>query len=226
MAALLEILRLSISLLVSILTKKSIATYDLIAQPRVTQKLIDDSAINMEEWLASRLAQEFALAEENAFINGVGSGSNQPVGILNYSAGTTSTTIQRIESADTTDGDFDEDDILNLYYALSEKYVNRASFLMSRSAVQAVRKLKDATSRELTTRLKNMILSVDGDSEQKTINHFVDNELFAVDSKALRAYINEVIPDIDLTWEFVSEETGEGRMMQLPMDISFFWPES
>ena len=80
--------------------------------------------------------------------------------------------------------------------------------------------------RELTTRLKNMILSVDGDSEQKTINHFVDNELFAVDSKALRAYINEVIPDIDLTWEFVSEETGEGRMMQLPMDTSFFWPES
>jgi len=91
---------------------------------------------------------------------------------------------------------------------------------------KANRKLKDATSRELTTRLKNMILSVDGDSEQKTINHFVDNELFAVDSKALRAYINEVIPDIDLTWEFVSEETGEGRMMQLPMDTSFFWPES
>jgi HK97 family phage major capsid protein len=130
----------------STLTKKSIPTHDLIAQPRVTQKLIDDASINIEEWLAYRLGQQFSLAEENAFINGAGSGSNQPVGILNYSAGSTSTTIQRIESADTTDGDFDEDDILNLYYALNEKYVNRASFLMSRSAVQAVRKLKDATS--------------------------------------------------------------------------------
>jgi len=91
---------------------------------------------------------------------------------------------------------------------------------------KANRKLKDTTSRELTTRLKTMILSVDGDSELSTINNFVDNELFAVDSKALRAYINKVVPDIDLTWEFVSEETGEGRVMQLPMDVSFFWPES
>jgi len=91
---------------------------------------------------------------------------------------------------------------------------------------KANRKLKDSTSRELTTRMKTMILSVDGDSEQKAINHFVDNELFAVDSKALRAYINEVVPDIDLTWEFVSEETGEGREMLLPMDVTFFWPSN
>lgn len=91
---------------------------------------------------------------------------------------------------------------------------------------KANRKIKDETSRELTTRLKTMILSVDGDSDQRVINHFVDNELFAVDSKALRGYIAQVIPDIDLTYEFVSEETGERREMILPMDITFFWPNS
>ena len=91
---------------------------------------------------------------------------------------------------------------------------------------KANRKLNDDTSRELTTRLKTMILSVDGESEQKVINNFVDNELFAVDSKALRGYINEVVPDIDLIWEFVSEETGERREMLLPMDVTFFWPKS
>ena len=91
---------------------------------------------------------------------------------------------------------------------------------------KANRKMKDLTSRELTTRLKTMILSVDGDSEQKTINHFVDNELFAVDSKALRGYINQVVPDVDLNWEFVSEETGERREMLLPMDVTFFWPNN
>ena len=91
---------------------------------------------------------------------------------------------------------------------------------------KANRKLKDTTSRELTTRLKTMILSVDGESDQKVINNFVDNELFAVDSKALRAYINKTIPDIDLTFEFISEETGEGREMQLPMDVTFFWPST
>lgn len=91
---------------------------------------------------------------------------------------------------------------------------------------KANRKLKDETSRELTTRLKTMILSVDDDHDQKIINHFVDNELFAVDSKALRGYINKVVPDIDLVWEFVSEETGERREMLLPMDVTFFWPKS
>ena len=88
------------------------------------------------------------------------------------------------------------------------------------------RKVKDLTSRDLTTRLKNMILSVDGESEQRVINNFVDNELFAVDSQSLRAYINEVVPDINMTYEFISEETGERRDMQLPMDVSFFWPSS
>jgi len=88
------------------------------------------------------------------------------------------------------------------------------------------RKLKDATSRELTTRLKNMILSVDGESDTATINSFVDNELFAIDSQSLRNYINEVVPDMDLNYEFVSEETGERREMLLPMDVTFFWPSS
>ena len=86
--------------------------------------------------------------------------------------------------------------------------------------------MRDETSKDLTTRLKNMILSVDGEYEQKLINQFVDNELFAIDSKELRKYMNEVTPDIDLTWEFVSEETGGRREMLLPMDVGFFWPNS
>jgi hypothetical protein len=91
---------------------------------------------------------------------------------------------------------------------------------------KASRKTKDVTSRELTTRLKNMILSVDGESDETIIKNFVDNELFALDSQSLRAYINDIIPDIDLTYEFVSEETGERREMLLPMDAGFFWPSS
>jgi hypothetical protein len=71
-----------------------------------------------------------------------------------------------------------------------------------------------------------MILSVDGEGDTATIKNFVDNELFALDSQSLRAYINEVVPDMDLNYEFVSEETGERREMLLPMDVTFFWPSS
>ena len=91
---------------------------------------------------------------------------------------------------------------------------------------KASRKTKDVTSRELTTRLKNMILSVDGETDETIIKNFVDNELFALDSQSLRAHIKDVIPDIDLQYEFVSEETGERREMLLPMDAGFFWPSS
>jgi len=88
------------------------------------------------------------------------------------------------------------------------------------------RKKKDNTTTQRTTRLKNTILSVDGEYDKKTISNFVDNELFAMDSKSLRAHINEVIPDIDLIYEFESEETGERRDITLPIGITFFWPNS
>ena len=91
---------------------------------------------------------------------------------------------------------------------------------------KANRKIKDETSRDMTTRLKNLIVSVDDDVDQKVINNFVDNELFAVDSRALRDYIGKVAPDIDLNWEFISEETGERRDMLLPMEVTFFWPST
>lgn len=91
---------------------------------------------------------------------------------------------------------------------------------------RAARRMKDTTDRQLTTRLKNTITSVDGETDQNVINGFVDNELFAVDSRALRAHINKVVPDLDLTYEFISEETGERREMLLPMDLGFFWPKS
>jgi hypothetical protein len=111
------------------------------------------------------------------------------------------------------------------FMAMTESKERKVKYDVEELA-KANRKLKDETSRELTTRLKTMILSVDGESDRKVINHFVDNELFAVDSKALRSYISEVIPDIDLTYEFVSEETGERRKIGLPLDITFFWPNS
>lgn len=89
---------------------------------------------------------------------------------------------------------------------------------------KANRKMKVEVTPELTTRLKETILSIDGSYDRKEIENFVDNELFATDSRALRAHIKEVSPDIDLTWEFISEETGERREMSLPIDLTFFWP--
>ena len=128
----------------NILTKKTINTHDLIAQPKVSQKLLDDAAIDLEEWLADKLSNDFAGAEENAFINGTGDTANQPIGILKY-VGESSDGIETITSSNKTLS-FDENDILDLYYSLGDKYVNNASFLLPRSAMKQIRTLKDNTS--------------------------------------------------------------------------------
>lgn len=80
--------------------------------------------------------------------------------------------------------------------------------------------------KELSTRLKTLITSIDGKSDTATINGFVDNELLARDSKALRDEMKKVTPDLDMTFVFTSSETGETEVMDLPMDSGFFWPNS
>lgn len=84
--------------------------------------------------------------------------------------------------------------------------------------------VRTGIDRELTTRLKHIITSVDGESGRATVNHFVDNELFAADSRALRQYIKSISPDLDLTYTFISDATGEVKEIDIPMGVSFFWP--
>ena len=111
------------------------------------------------------------------------------------------------------------------FMSTTEKVEQNIKYQLS-VAEKRNRKKRDNTTTSRTTRLKNTILSVDGDYDKKTISNFVDNELFAMDSKSLRAYMNEVVPDIDLTYEFESEQTGERREIMLPIGVTFFWPNT
>ena len=122
-------------------TKTTIKAHELVAQPKVSQKLLDDSFINIEEYLAHRLGIQFAQKEEEAFLKGTGDTDNQPMGITSYTTG-----IDVIASKATTNGGIKANDIVDLYYSLNEKYVNGAAFVMPREAVSAVRMLKDSTS--------------------------------------------------------------------------------
>ena len=86
--------------------------------------------------------------------------------------------------------------------------------------------VKTGIDKELTTRLKHIIIGIDGERGRAAINHFVDNELFALDSRALRKYMREISPDLDMRFTFVSNATGEVKELDIPMDVSFFWPNS
>jgi hypothetical protein len=87
--------------------------------------------------------------------------------------------------------------------------------------LEGLKKINKDTSPELTTRLKYMIVSVEGNREKKDIRNFVDNYLLAQDSRALREYVREIQPDVNLTF-FPS--SGSDRV-NIPIGVSFFWPD-
>jgi hypothetical protein len=65
-----------------------------------------------------------------------------------------------------------------------------------------------------------MITSVNGDREKKTIREFIDNQLLARDSRALRQEVKRISPDIDLT---IQGDGGED--IAVPINLNFFWPD-
>jgi HK97 family phage major capsid protein len=124
--------------------KNTIDTYEMYAQPQATQKLIDDASIDIEAWVAQRIAEKFARLEATAFVSGDGSG--KPTGILNYAAGTAFGQVEQIDSG--TSAVVTADGLVKLYYALKDEHAKRATFLMHRTTVQAVRLLKEATTNQ------------------------------------------------------------------------------
>ena len=91
--------------------------------------------------------------------------------------------------------------------------------------IKGLQKVNPNGSFDVTTRLKYMITSVNGDRDQKSIRDFVDNYLLAPDARALREYYSKVQPDIKL--KFIPEDenyTGEG--IDIPISLNFFWPDA
>jgi len=86
--------------------------------------------------------------------------------------------------------------------------------------IQGLKKLNKNASPELSTRLKYIITSVNGDNESKTVRNFVENGLLARDSRALRNHLKEVQPDVDLTYT-----TDSNEEITIPIGLSFFWPD-
>ena len=76
---------------------------------------------------------------------------------------------------------------------------------------------------ETTTRFKKMILSIDGDTKRATINKFVDNEFLSLDSKSFRKEVQKVTPDVNLIWEYATDN-GNIVDVSIPITAEFFWP--
>jgi len=88
--------------------------------------------------------------------------------------------------------------------------------------IKGLQKINRDSSPELSTRLKHMVIAVDGNGDSKTIREFVDNQFLARDSRTFRKYVSELQPDVDL--KFYPEDAEEG--VDIPIGVNFLWPDA
>ncbi|MDW3099251.1 MAG: phage major capsid protein [Alphaproteobacteria bacterium] len=131
-----------------VLSEMEFPTMELYAMPAATQSLLDDSAVNIEEWLASEVQIAFAEQEGTAFVNG--DGIRKPRGFLSYDVVDDDTwnwgKLGYVPSG--SNGAFatsnPEDALVDLVYSLKSGYRSNANWVMNRSTQSEIRKFKDA----------------------------------------------------------------------------------
>lgn len=132
------------------LDKWRIPVHEQYAKPKATQKLLDDASINMESWLAMKIADKLGRTENTAFVTGDGIG--KPRGFTTYSDYASAGVFElgAIEQFGTgVSGDFAAapaggDVLIEALYGLKMQYRNNATWFMNRSTTSEVRKLKDS----------------------------------------------------------------------------------
>ena len=118
--------------------QKSLDAHKLHVAVKVTEELLYDNMFNLESYLMDQFGKALANAEEDAFLNGNGTG--KPLGLFDATGGgTVADTVSAVSS----------DDMINLIYALGRPYRKRASFIMNDKTIAAVRKLKDKNGQYL-----------------------------------------------------------------------------
>ncbi len=88
-----------------------------------------------------------------------------------------------------------------------------------------LKKISKEASAELTTRMKYILTSIDGNNDRVSIRKFVEEKLTAKDSLALRRHIKENNPDVDMTFDFKCNECEAERRLDMPIGASFLWPD-
>ncbi len=125
----------------------SFPAMELYAMPAATAALLEDSAVNIDEWLAAEVEQAFAVQEGTAFVTG--DGTNKPKGFLAYDKVANASWvwgklgyIATGEAGAWPDAD-PSDVLIDLVYAVKAGYRQNGSFVMNRKTQAAVRKFKD-----------------------------------------------------------------------------------
>ncbi len=129
------------------LAELSFPTMELYAMPAATPALLDDAAVDVDQWIAEEVRAAFAEQEGTAFVTG--NGSSRPTGFMHYDKVAEGSWVWgKIGSVKTgTDASFPAsnpgDKLIDFVYTLKAAYRANARFVMNRATQAVVRKLKD-----------------------------------------------------------------------------------
>ncbi len=128
----------------------SIPLYELNAMPKVSQRLLDDSAFDVESWLANRISDKFVRAEASAFVNG--DGIDKPTGFLTHTTVADDSwawgSLGYVASG-SAGAIGNGDALIDLVYSLDTRYRPNATYVMNSKTAGSLRKLKDSDGRHL-----------------------------------------------------------------------------
>lgn len=104
------------------------------------------------------------------------------------------------------------------------KLLNNHDDKLIQAEIKGLKKLNKESNASLSTRLKYMILSFNGETEKSKIHKFVDNQFIARDSKAFRKHLRDTQPDVHLMFSHEGIN-GVEEDVEIPITTTFFWPE-
>ena len=124
---------------------------EIYANPAATQGLLDDSEVDIEQFIATNVEDEFAYQEGIAFVSG--NGTNKPYGFLTFATGAANAAVHPWGAVEVTTAAsasvIAPDELLTLTYALPTIYTDNARWVMNRATLATARKLKDTTNQYL-----------------------------------------------------------------------------
>ena len=107
---------------------------------------------------------------------------------------------------------------------ITYKLLSHKDEMAIEAEIKGLKKINKKADPMISTRMKQMILSVNGDSERKTVREFVDTYFLAMDARAFRKHIASHQPDVNLLTTV--ELSGGEEDVEIPITVNFFWPDA
>lgn len=210
-----------------------LANRDLMKNGKVLDKLLEalvvDKSIKPEEILVPDINAIFIGIRRLAY------GDEYPVSVTCPDCAQTNKVTINLANLENKSFDFDNHPrgensftfkLPNSGVVITYKILNQIDQQAIDAELKQLKKMFKESSKELTTRLKYIITSIDGISNPQTVRKFVDEKLMANDSRELRKQMRDTNPDVDMSFNFNCQHCSlEGRRLDVPVGASFLWPD-